>query len=277
MKRVLSIAGSSSMGGAGIQADLKTFQECGVYGMGAITAFVTISKEKGRNIFPQPLGVMEAQVLTALNTIGVDALKTGLLHSVEQMEYTAQLIQDHNLKHVVVDPVIVTKSGAELIEHEAIERLKKVILPKAAIVTPNVPEALKLSGRSHIESTEDMKRAAVDIHALGPKSVVVKGGRLDSEEAVDVLFDGERFVTFSCKRISTDTNGAGCTFSAAIAAELAKEDSVREAVKKAKTYITGAIHSSVMFLDESKRINHSALRHDASSPSIHISEETLNF
>lgn len=260
MKKVLSIAGSSSMGGAGIQADFKTFQECDVFGMGAITAFVTISPKKGRHIYPQPLEAIEAQCETALSGAGIDALKTGMLYTADHIQYVAQMIKDHGLSRVIVDPVMVTKSGAGLLQEEAVKAMQKILFPTATIVTPNVPEAITLSGLSNIDSVEQMKIAAKKIHAFGPKHVLVKGGRLQKNEAIDVLYDGETYTSFSSERLDMNPNGAGCTFSAAIAAQLAKGASVHEAVKTAKAYITTAIRHAIVFTDGSRRINHAAYR-----------------
>lgn len=260
MKKALAIAGSSSMGSAGIQADLKTLQERGVFGMGAITAFVTVSPKRGRQLYPQPLEVVEDQCEAALAGAGADALKTGMLHSAELIQYVAELIRDHHLRRVVVDPVIVTKSGAELLKSEAVRAMRTTLFPRATVVTPNVPEAVTLSRLSSIETVDDMKLAAQKIHTFGPRYVLVKGGRLQQREAVDVLYDGETFTMFTSKRIETNTNGAGCSFSAAIAAELAKGASVHDAVHTAKEFITAAINGAYVFADGAERLNHAAYR-----------------
>lgn len=259
-QKVLSIAGSSSLGSAGIQADLKTFQECGVFGMGVVTALVTNSPHKGRQVFPQPLPAIEAQCETAFAQDGIDAMKTGMLYSKEHIQYAAQLIGAHRVNRVVVDPVMVAKSGAELQQEEAAQAMRHDLLPLATITTPNVPEAIQLSSLPKIETVEDMKRAAKEIYSLGSKYVLVKGGRLPQREAIDVLYDGETWTTFACERMEANTNGAGCTFSAAIAAELAKGASVHDAVKTAKAYITTSIRRSLTFADSSQRINHAAHR-----------------
>ena len=267
MRKVLSIAGSSSRGGAGMQADLIPFQELEVYGMAAITAIVTISDQKGRHIFPQSLESLEAQVLTASERSDLDAIKTGMIYSEEQVQYVVDVTINQSIPRVIVDPVIVTKSGAEIVEKEAIHKLKNNLLPLATIVTPNTPEAEKLSGLSRVDSVEKMKEAANIIHSFGPKYVIVKGGRLTSKQAVDVLFDGKQYTLLATERIPTDTNGAGCTFSAAIAAELSKGHSVFNSVKTAKEYITGAIAQSITFKGASSRINHTAHREIAKTHS----------
>lgn len=265
MYKVLSIAGSSSLGSAGIQADLKTFQERGVYGMGAITAFVTVSPNRGRRIYPQPLEVLEAQCDAALAGTGIASLKTGMLHSVEHIQYVSELIRDHQLHRVVVDPVMVTKNGAELLQPEAVKAMQSTLFPLATVLTPNIPEAIKLSGLSQIESVTQMKNAAQKMYTCGSKYVLIKGGSLKGNEAIDLLYDGETFTTFTRERIDTNTNGTGCSFSAAIAAELAKGASVLEAVKTAKDYITAAIRYALRFPDGSERLNHAAYRMNHSS------------
>ena len=270
MYKVLSIAGSSSMGGAGVQADLKTFQECGVFGMGAITAFVTVSPKHGRRIYPQPLDVVEAQCEAALADSGVDSLKTGMLHSVEHIQYAADLVKKHELQQVVVDPVMVTKSGAELLQQKAVKAMQETLFPLARVITPNIPEAIKLSGMTQIDSVAQMQKAAQKIYAHGSEYVLVKGGSLKSNEAIDLLYDGESFTTFTCERIDTNTNGAGCSFSAAIAAELAKGTPVPEAVKTAKAYITAAIRHALRFADGRERINHAALREILEKESVEV-------
>lgn len=241
-KQALTVAGSDSMGGAGIQADLKTFEELDVHGMSVITAIVAQQGDNIRNIYPQPLEGIEAQFDTAVTAVGVAAMKTGMLFSKDIIECVAEKIQHHHLTHIVVDPVMVTKSGAELLQPEAAAAMKNSLIPLATVVTPNLPEAAKLADRESISSLDEMKDTALQIKALGPEYVLIKGGAMKQPEAVDLLYDGAEFTTFRSEYIDTlHTNGAGCTYSAALTAELAKGKSVNEAVKTAKTFVTEAI------------------------------------
>lgn len=239
--RVLTIAGSAAGGSAGIQADLKTFQELDVYGMSVVTAIVARHPETRKNVHPQTIEAIEAQYATALEQVGVDALKTGMLFSKEVIDKTAQIIGSSNVKDVVIDPVMVGKLDSKLLEDDAIDALKKQLLPLATIITPNMPEAsFLLDGRALI-TVDDLKQAAKDLHGLGPKYVLVKGGRLEGP-AIDVLYDGTTFTTFEAPRIDTvHTSGAGCSYSAAITAELAKGKSIQKAVEVAKSFVTTAI------------------------------------
>ena len=245
--RALSIAGSAARGGAGIQADIKTFQELDVFGMTTVTAIVATHPEKGNCIYTQSVEAIEAQFYTAFHDIGLDALKTGMLFSNEIIERTAQLIAESKVKNIVVDPVIIGKMGSQLLKDDAIEMMKSKLIPQAAIITPNMPEAARLLGISEITSISEMKEAAIELHKLGSAYVLVKGGRLEGP-AIDILYDGQTFKQLEADRIATiHTNGAGCTYSAAITAELAKGKTMEEAVKKAKAFITAAIRHSITF------------------------------
>lgn len=239
--RVLTIAGSAAGGSAGIQADLKTFQELDVYGMSVVTAIVAKHPVTMKNVHPQTIEAIEAQYATVIEQIGVDALKTGMLFSKEVIEKIADIIRGSNVEHVVIDPVMVGKLDSKLLEDDAINALKKQLLPLAMIITPNMPEAsFLLEGRA-LTSVDDLKQAAKELHELGPKYVLVKGGRLKGP-AIDVLYDGSTFTTFEAPRIDTvHTSGAGCSYSAAIVAGLAKGKSVHEAVEMAKSFVTIAI------------------------------------
>lgn len=243
-KKALTIAGSDTSGGAGIQADLKTFQELGVYGMTALNVVVAQDphREWFHEVFLLPLDLFKAQLETVVSGIGVDALKTGMLASVEVIQATAELIEKHNLQNVVVDPVMVCK-GAEPLHPELASTLQNVLVPKATVVTPNLFEAAQLAGMAPITTVEQMMEAAHKIQSNGAKYVIVKGGgKLEHESAVDVLYDGNEFEVLESERIETTwTHGAGCTFSAAITAELAKGKPVREAILTAKDFITEAI------------------------------------
>jgi pyridoxine kinase len=248
LNKALTIAGSDSSGGAGIQADLKTFQELGVYGMTALTTIVSMDPNNhwSHNVYSVPIETVEAQLETILTGIGVDAVKTGMLGSVEIIELAAKKIDEHKLKNVVIDPVMVCKGTDEVLHPETAVALREVLVPRATVVTPNLFEAMQLSGIKPIRTLDDMKEAAVKIHSLGAKYVLIKGGgKLEHEKAIDVLYDGENFDILEGERIQTTyTHGAGCTYSAAITAELAKGKEVKEAIRTAKEFITEAIRHS---------------------------------
>ncbi|TCS96631.1 pyridoxine/pyridoxal/pyridoxamine kinase [Hazenella coriacea] len=248
MFKALTIAGSDSSGGAGIQADLKTFQECGVYGMTALTTIVTMNPDDNwsHQVFPIPMDTLKDQLKTILEGIGVQALKTGMLGSVEVIELVGETIEKYDVEHVVIDPVMVCKGTDELVQPDTAVSLREVLVPKATVVTPNLFEAQQLSQGKPIRTVDDMKEAAAKIHDLGAKYVLVKGGgKLQHEKAVDVLYDGQTFDVLEGDRIkTTNTHGAGCTYSAAITAELAKGKPVKEAIEVAKSFITEAIRHS---------------------------------
>ncbi len=259
-KRALSIAGSAARGGAGIQADLKTFQELGVFGMSAITAIVASHPRLERGIFPQPLEAIEAQVFTALRDIGCDALKTGMLFTEEIIRHTANWIKEADVLNIVVDPVMIGKMGSTLLKDDAIEALMTELVPLATVITPNMPEAAHMLKWDELKTVDDLKEAAIALHRFGPKYVLVKGGRLEGP-AIDVLYDGEKLYVYEAPRIDTiHTNGAGCSYSAAITAELAKGKNVHEAVETAKRFITAAIRHSFQFKRGVGPTDHSAYR-----------------
>lgn len=244
MKKVLTIAGSDTSGGAGIQADLKTFQELGVYGMTALTTVVTMDPKNHwhHEVFPQPVELVEKQLETILS-VGIDAMKTGMLGSVEIIELAARKIDEHGLDRVVIDPVMVCKGEDEVLQPENTEALRELLVPRATVVTPNLFEAWQLAKTGPIRTIDDMKEAAERIHDLGAKYVMIKGGsKLNHEKAVDLLYDGKEFTLFESEKVATTfTHGAGCTFSSAITAELAKGKSVNEALNVAKEFISEAI------------------------------------
>lgn len=237
----LTIAGSDSGGGAGIQADLKTFQALGVYGMSAITAITAQNTVGVRAIHEIPPEIVASQIDAVVEDIGVDGLKTGMLASAAIIGAVADRVRTHGLERIlVVDPVMVAKSGDRLLRGDAVRALIEELLPLAAIVTPNLPEAEVLVGRS-LHGEEDLPRAAREIRALGPQAVVMKGGHL-SGDATDLFFDGRREVRLEAPRIDTrSTHGTGCTFSAAIAARIALGDDPLDAVRAAKAYLTAAL------------------------------------
>lgn len=236
----LTIAGSDSGAGAGIQADLKTFAALGVYGVSALTA-VTAQNTRGVHAaFELPGDLIAAQIEAVISDFGVSAAKTGMLSSTAIIEVVAGKIREHRIRQLVVDPVMVAKGGDRLLREDAVETFRRLLLPLALVLTPNLPEAATLVGFS-IRSTADMRRAAQGIAAMGPRYVVVKGGHLDGAPT-DILFDGAAFHELDGARIpGTSTHGTGCTFSAAITAGLAKGQPVPDAVRAAKAFVSAAI------------------------------------
>ncbi|QID33253.1 bifunctional hydroxymethylpyrimidine kinase/phosphomethylpyrimidine kinase [Pampinifervens florentissimum] len=243
--RALTIAGSDSSGGAGIQADLKTFTVLGVYGMSAITS-ITVQNTLGvYQVVDLPPEAVYEQIKVVVEDIGVDACKTGMLSNEEIIKAVARAIKDTKIEKLVVDPVMRAKSGDPLLKQSARETLIREILPLALVVTPNIPEAEELCG-FEIKSLEDMERACRKILSYGPSAVVVKGGHMEGEESVDVLYDGQSFEYLRGRFIKTkNTHGTGCTFSSAITAHLAKGHSLKEALIMAKEYIQKAIEDSL--------------------------------
>jgi hydroxymethylpyrimidine/phosphomethylpyrimidine kinase len=244
MKRILTIAGSDSGGGAGIQADLKAITLLGGYGMSVITALTAQNTVGVQAIHEIPARFVERQVDSVLSDIGADAIKTGMLANQEIIEVVSKKIRQYGIKNVVVDPVMVSKSGASLLRMDARKALIKKLIPLARVVTPNLMEASVLTGFK-INSVEGMRKAALRIFELGAKNVVVKGGHLKGM-AIDLLYDGKVFNEIEGPRIETkNTHGTGCTFASAMATLLARGDDVYEAVRKVKTFITMAIQSSL--------------------------------
>jgi len=244
MKRILTIAGSDSGGGAGIQTDLKTITVLGGYGMSVITALTAQNTVGVQAILELPLEFIEKQIDSVVEDIGVDAVKTGMLSSLEIVSLVAAKIKQYQIKRVIVDPVMVAKSGDSLLKEEAQKALRELLIPLAFVVTPNLPEASVLAG-FEVNDLETMKEAARHIYNLGARNVLIKGGHLEGE-ILDLLFDGNTFYEYPTPRIPTkNTHGTGCTFASAIATELAKGGTVQTAVKRAKTFMTTAIRFSL--------------------------------
>ena len=239
--RALTIAGSDSSGGAGIQADLKTFAALGVYGASAITAITAQNTLGVQRIHDIPASVVAAQIDAVLSDIGADAVKTGMLSRTAIIETVADRLRAHGVTRLVVDPVMVAKSGDRLLREDAVAALRELLLPLAAVATPNAPEASVLAGIDVVDE-RSAREAARRIRALGPRLVIVKGGHLGGERSEDVVFDGTTFEVLSAPRIDTPhTHGTGCTFSAAIAAGLARGQSSLDAARAAKAFLHGAI------------------------------------
>jgi hydroxymethylpyrimidine/phosphomethylpyrimidine kinase len=244
MPVALTIAGSDSGGGAGIQADLKTFAVLGVHGTSAITAITAQNTVTVTEIFPLPTALVIAQIDAVVSDIGVQAAKTGMLATSEIIEAVAAAIEAHGIRNLVVDPVMVAKGGAKLLRADAIDALRARLLPLATIITPNLPEAEVILGRS-IKSMAERHDAARALVALGPRAAVVKGGHAEGD-ATDVFWDGVEILELRSPRVATaNTHGSGCVFSAAIAAGLAKGLDPLEAVRQAKQFITRAIEHSL--------------------------------
>jgi hydroxymethylpyrimidine/phosphomethylpyrimidine kinase len=240
----LTVAGSDSGGGAGIQADLKTFAAHGVFGTSAVTAVTaqnTVAVTGVEELSPERVGL---QIDAVVSDIGVDAVKTGMLSSRKLIEIVARKLEEHRLEKAVVDPVMVAKSGARLLDPGAVEALAEVLLPRALVVTPNLPETESLVGFP-LEDEASILEAAKRIVEMGAKSALVKGGHGRGEESVDVLYYRGRVRHYRAPRIPTkNTHGTGCTFSAAIAAQLALGRELEEAVEEAKAYLTKAISTA---------------------------------
>ena len=244
MKRILTIAGSDSGGGAGIQADLKVITVLGGFGTSVITALTAQNTLGVQGVHAVPTSFIRQQMDSVLTDIGADAAKTGMLASPEIVEVVSEGIQRHQLKPLVVDPVMVAKSGDSLLSKDARETIRNLLLPLAFVVTPNLPEAEVLCGFP-VRDPEEMKKAAKKIHDFGPQNVLIKGGHLKGD-AVDLLYDGQSFRTYETPRLNQrNTHGTGCTFSAALATFLGQGLPVHEAVGRAKAFITMAIRTGI--------------------------------
>ncbi|MDP4110340.1 MAG: bifunctional hydroxymethylpyrimidine kinase/phosphomethylpyrimidine kinase [Bacillota bacterium] len=244
MKTVLSIAGSDCSGGAGIEADLKTFSAHGVYGMCVIVSVVAENTSRVIDIQDITPDMIEKQIDAVFEDIGADAVKVGMLSSPECMKAVARKLKQYKPQNVVIDPVMYAKNGCPLMNPDAVGTLIKEIIPLAFVLTPNIPEAEKISGIK-IEGAEDMERAARLINAMGAQNVIVKGGHA-AGNALDVLFDGREFHRFTADRVKTkNTHGTGCTFSSAIASNLALGRDIITSVRLSKRYVTTAIEHAL--------------------------------
>jgi hydroxymethylpyrimidine/phosphomethylpyrimidine kinase len=250
MKKVLTIAGSDSCGGAGIQADLKAFSANGVYGMSVITAVTAQNTQGVFAVQDIDEDIIKAQIDAIFTDIEVDAVKIGMVSKISTIEAIAEKLRQYNPKKLVLDPVMISKSGYSLLNPEAKSALIKNLIPQAFVITPNLPEAEEIlkevnSEITSIETVKHMKAAVKELYKLGCKNVLLKGGHLKGE-AVDILYDGDVITCLNSERIHTkNTHGTGCTLSSAIAANLALGYPIETAVKKAKEYITTAIKHSL--------------------------------
>nr|NJM02411.1 bifunctional hydroxymethylpyrimidine kinase/phosphomethylpyrimidine kinase [Desulfobacula sp.] len=247
--RALTIAGSDSGGGAGIQADLKTFSALGCFGMSAITALTAQNTHSVTGIFPVTPEFIGLQLDAVLSDIGADAVKIGMLHSPEVIETVAQKLVQWNCPHIVLDPVMVSKSGDKLLREDAVDALKTILIPKAFVITPNLPEASVLLGRE-VKTPEDMARAARDLSDLGCANVLLKGGHLMGQDSADLFFqrNADTLTRLPGIRVQTpNSHGTGCSLSSAVCAHLARGLGLEAAVQGAKAWLTGALKAGAEY------------------------------
>jgi hydroxymethylpyrimidine/phosphomethylpyrimidine kinase len=241
---VLSVAGSDPSGGAGIQADLKAFSALGAYGMSVITALTAQNTQGVRGVQAVEPAFVAAQIDAIFEDVRVDAVKIGMVATAEIAAVIAERLYHHAVRNVVLDPVMVAKSGDRLLREDAVAAVRDRLVPLARVITPNLPEAAVLLSGSEPATLAEMRQAVVALHRLGPRFVLLKGGHLIRGDSTDLLFDGKVVTEFSSQRIDTrNTHGTGCTLSSAIAALLPRHD-MNEAVRQAKAYLTGAIAAS---------------------------------
>ena len=263
--RGLTIAGSDSGGGAGIQADLKTFQEHDVFGMSVLTALTAQNTLGVLDVFEIPSAFVRAQMDAVLGDIGADVVKTGMLASAPIIRVVGEGLAEHGVERLVVDPVCASKHGDPLLRDDAVEALRK-LLPLADIVTPNLGEVTVLTGVV-VETVADLSKAAEAMLELGSRWVLVKGGHLEGEEAVDLLSDGRVSISIAAPRLPTkDTHGTGCTLASAIAVHRARGLSMEAAVRAAKDYVTGAIRHGIRIGSGIGPVDHAWLRHPGGPP-----------
>ncbi len=249
----MTIAGSDSGGGAGIEADLKTFSAFNVYGTAAVTSVTAQNTREVTGIQDIPAALVGKQIDAVMTDIKVDAVKTGMLSNSEIIDMVAKKIDGYEMK-VVVDPVMVTKAGDQLIEDEAVERYRDEMISRSFILTPNISEAERLSD-IEISSLEDMKKSAERLHSLGADKVIVKAGEF-GDGIVDIFYDGENMEELHGEKFTSHKHGTGCTFSSAITADLARGLDVEEAVKEGKRFIDDAIKNGLDIGDGEKPVNH---------------------
>jgi hydroxymethylpyrimidine/phosphomethylpyrimidine kinase len=238
----VTVAGSDSSGGAGVQADLKTFAALGVYGASVITALTAQNTQGVRAIHDVPADFVAAQIEAVFDDLDVAAVKIGMLSQAAVIETVATELGRHRAKNIVLDPVMVATSGDRLLANDAVEALRKMLVPRALVVTPNLPEAAALTGATAARNEREMEIQARELLALGARNVLIKGGHGDGDESVDLLVGEGEVMRLSARRIGTkNTHGTGCTLSSAIAAGLAKGLDLKAAASEAKAYVTAAI------------------------------------
>ncbi|WP_415896841.1 bifunctional hydroxymethylpyrimidine kinase/phosphomethylpyrimidine kinase [Neptuniibacter sp. QD72_48] len=241
---VLTIAGSDSGGGAGVQADLKTFSAIGAYGTSAITVLTAQNTQSVKSIYPVSAEFLLQQLDAVFDDIEINAVKTGMLGNTDMVLTVASFLKSKNVP-LVIDPVMVSTSGSKLLSADGIDSLVKHLIPIADIITPNLPEAAVMLGQSEPKDRTGMADMAAELLELGAKQVLLKGGHLQGEECPDIYYDGQEFIEFLSPRVNTkNTHGTGCTLAAAITAYLAKGESPATAVRLAKDYITSALRGA---------------------------------
>lgn len=239
--KALTIAGSDSGGGAGIQGDIKAMSANGVFAMSVITAVTAQNTEEVTDVFELPASIIAAQIDAVFDDFDVAAVKTGMLSSSEIVRVVAKMLAQQKISHLIVDPVMLSKSGHALLKPDAVDALRTELIPLALVITPNIHEAQQLSGLE-IKTLADARQAAKVLHKLGCRNVLIKGGHLLAERGTDLLYDGRFFNVYKGEYIDTPhTHGTGCTFASAIAAQVARGQALPDAVRTAKTYVTEAI------------------------------------
>lgn len=245
IKQVLTIAGSDSGGGAGIQADIKAMSANGVYAMSVITAITAQNTEEVTDVFELPVSIIAAQLDAVFDDFDVAAVKTGMLSSSEIVRTVVRMLAPQKVENLIVDPVMRSKSGHALLKPDAVEALRAELIPMALVITPNIHEAQQLAGME-IKTLADARQAAKVLHKLGCRNVLIKGGHLLAERGTDLLYDGRFFNVYKGEYIDTPhTHGTGCTFASAIAAQVARGQALPDAVRAAKAYVTEAIRHSL--------------------------------
>ena len=259
----VTIAGSDSGGGAGIQADLKTFAALGVYGASVITALTAQNTQGVAAIHDVPADFIAAQIDAVFSDLEIAAVKIGMLPQAAAIEAVAKGLERHRAKNIVLDPVMVASSGDSLLAREAVDALRTLLIPRALIVTPNLPEAAALTGASPARNEAEMEIQAREILALGARHVLIKGGHGQGDDSVDLLIGEGEVIRLSAKRIATkNTHGTGCTLSSAIAAGLAKGLGLTAAAQAAKTYVTATIaHADELKIGRNPELGHGPLHH----------------
>nr|WP_093073097.1 bifunctional hydroxymethylpyrimidine kinase/phosphomethylpyrimidine kinase [Salisediminibacterium haloalkalitolerans] len=263
MKKALTIAGSDSGGGAGIQADIKTFQELSVFGMSAITALTAQNSLGVQGVYPVSVEGVEQQIRSVSDDLAPDAVKTGMLFDKEIIDVVADLADHYHWPELVVDPVMVSTSGAKLLKDDAIEHLMTRIVPLATVITPNIPEAEVMTGMD-LNGLANRKKAAQELAAHGAKTILLKGGHEDGADTVtDLFYDGKSFHALSVPKINTkSTHGTGCTYASAITAYLARGETLLDAVILAKKYIHTAIKHGFRIGQGPGPVDHTAHRNN---------------
>ena len=265
LNKAMTIAGLDVSGGAGIAADLKTFQALDIYGMAALTVIVSQNPHNAwdHEIFPIDISIIKKEIETIILGVGIDAMKTGMLGSAELVELVVDTIDKYNLKNVVIDPVMVCKPMNTIMVPEAAAAIKQLLVSRCLVITPNIIEAAYLADMESVTTIDEIKEAATKIQELGAKYVVIKGGeRLAEEEAIDVFYDGKDFSLMKAKKIFPSYNhGAGCTYSAALTAGIANGLSVVDAVQMAKQFVSVALKESFYLNEYTGAVNHCAYKY----------------